>query len=58
MEDTIKRSGLRDHLQNEHDLNVDSDVYEAADEALKEVLGKVAERARAAGRRTVKSRDV
>ena len=36
----IKRSGLRDHLQNEYDLNVDNDVYEAADEALKRFSGR------------------
>ena len=58
MADTIKKSGIRDVLQNEHNLNVGSDVYEAADEALKEVLAKAAERARADGRRTVKARDV
>lgn len=58
MNDTIKKSGIREFLQNEHNLNVGSDVYDAADEALKEFLAKAAERARADGRRTVKARDV
>ena len=58
MKDAIKKSGIREYLQNEHNLNVGSDVYDAADEALKEVLAKAAERARADGRRTVKARDV
>ena len=58
MNDTIKKSGIRELLQNEHNLNVGSDVYDAADEALKEVLAKAAERARADGRRTVKARDM
>lgn len=58
MADTIKKSEIQDYLQNEQDLTVGSDVYEAADEALKEVLYKAAERARADGRWTVKARDM
>lgn len=53
MKDTIKIGYPRPSAKRAR-LNVGSDVYEAADEALKEVLGRAAERARAAGRRTVK----
>lgn len=44
MKVTIEKPGLRRYLQNEHDLNAGSDVYDAADGALKETLPKAADR--------------
>jgi hypothetical protein len=44
MNDTIRKPGIREFLQNEHDLKVGNDVDAAANEALNELLAKAAER--------------
>lgn len=55
MVDVIKKSGVRDAAG---DMNVGSEVYDALDEKVKELVSEAVDRADGNGRRTVKARDV
>jgi len=55
MVDVLKKSGVREAADG---MNVGSDVYEALDDEVKELISRAAERADGNGRRTIKARDV
>lgn len=55
MVDLLKKSGVREAADG---YNVGSDVYEALDDRVKELVERAVDRAEANGRKTVKARDI